>query len=183
MSSLGSLLIHFRDYLMLIAGEEMDPALRAKLGPSDIVQQTLLNAVGSFGTFRGRSGLDLARWLRKILLNELLDARRRYLGTNKRNMALELPLEGQPRDAGIQLQVATDTPLPFARLAANEDFERLAAAVERLPRDDRELLRLRYWERRSLIEISQTYGRTENAVRKHWARAIERLQREYHRDA
>ena len=63
-------------------------------------------------------------------------------------------------------------------MMAGEEADELHAAMQRLPEDYRRLLVLRYQEEKSFEEIGQLMGRTANAVRKLWGRAIERLQAE-----
>jgi len=42
--ALGQMLEGCRQYLLLVANEQFDPDLQDKLGPSDIVQETFLDA-------------------------------------------------------------------------------------------------------------------------------------------
>src|SRR5262245_26207367 len=51
--ALGQVLEACRGYLLLIAGQELEPALRAKGGASDLVQQTFLEAQRDFAGFHG----------------------------------------------------------------------------------------------------------------------------------
>ena len=59
----GRLLEKFRDYLRLLARVQLDPRLRGKLDPSDVVQQTLLEAFEKREQFCGTTNGELAAWL------------------------------------------------------------------------------------------------------------------------
>jgi RNA polymerase sigma factor (sigma-70 family) len=62
---------------------------------------------------------------------------------------------------------------------AHEQAEAVQRLLDRLPEDYRQVLRWRYQEGRSIEEIGQLMNRSANAVRKLWARAVERLQQEW----
>ncbi len=51
--ALGRLLDGCRQYLLLIANQELHTDLRGKVAPSDIVQETYLDAQRDFPTFEG----------------------------------------------------------------------------------------------------------------------------------
>jgi RNA polymerase sigma-70 factor (ECF subfamily) len=76
----------YRDYLLLLARAQFDERFQGKLDPSDIVQQSLLEAHACSGQFRGTTSGELAGWLRQILVNNLknyiraLDCEKRNLG-------------------------------------------------------------------------------------------------------
>src|ERR1700738_1008847 len=93
----------FRSYLRLLAGLQLDPRLRAKLDPSDLVQQTLLQAYQGLPQFRGQSEAELAAWLRQILDRHLANATR-DLGRTKRDVARERSLEGTLAESSARLE-------------------------------------------------------------------------------
>ena len=82
-----------RAYLLLVADDELDRELRAKVGPSDLVQETFVAAQQKFDGFAGDSPEELVAWLRGILINKIKDARRHYVTTKRRAIRRELPLE------------------------------------------------------------------------------------------
>src|SRR5436309_10049582 len=82
----------FRAYLRLLARLHLDPRLRGKLDPSDVVQEVLLKAVQALGQFRGESEAELAAWLRQILARHLANTVR-DLGREKRDIGREHSLE------------------------------------------------------------------------------------------
>jgi RNA polymerase sigma-70 factor, ECF subfamily len=174
--ALGSALEACRAYLLIVAERELHPAVRAKGGASDLVQQTFLEAHRDFGRFHGNSQEELLAWLRQVLLNNLANFTRQHLQTKKRQADLEVRLGSGSGPAESRLAGSGTTASRVAM--AGEDAAALEAAMTRLPEDYRRVLALRYHEGRSFDEIAELIGRSANAARKLWARAVERLERE-----
>ena len=70
-AALGRLLEHYRNYLRLMARSLIGQALRRKLEPSDLVQETFLEAQRDFPHFLGDGEPELVAWLRRILVHNL----------------------------------------------------------------------------------------------------------------
>lgn len=176
--ALGEALEACRNYLLLIADRELDADVRVKGGASDLVQETFLEAHRDFGRFQGGSEAELKAWLRQLLLHNLANFARRYRGTAKREVGREVALDavGSSGPAGGNLVAAT--PSPSARLIEQEKGEALARALGRLPEDYRRVITLHHQEQRSFEEIAERMQRSVAAVRKLWARALDRLQQE-----
>src|SRR5437870_6959456 len=71
--ALGQLLELYRNYLRLLARTQIDLTLRVRLDPSDLVQETLLEAHRDFPQFAGTTEKELVVWLRRILVRNLAD--------------------------------------------------------------------------------------------------------------
>ncbi len=181
--ALGQMLADCQAYLLLIAGRELDPDLRAKGGASDLVQETLLDAYRSFECFQGDTETRLLAWLRQLLLNNLSDFRRRYRGTVKRQTACELAQAASGSSADPLLKVSVDEPSPSELTIAREQLETLERALDRLPSDYRQVILCRYQEELPFEDIGRRMDRTANAVEKLWLRAIERLRKELEKPA
>src|SRR5580700_7247191 len=83
----------YRSWLGLLARLQVEPRFRAKFDASDIVQQTMLEAVRDWPKFRGGTAAELAAWLRQILARVLLHDMRRYGGAQRRDICREVSLE------------------------------------------------------------------------------------------
>src|SRR4051794_31655487 len=77
-AALGRLLELYRNYLGLMARSLIGRALRAKLDPSDVVQETFLEAHADFNQFLGQGEPALVAWLRSILVHRLADMARHH---------------------------------------------------------------------------------------------------------
>ena len=63
----------FRPFLKALAERELEGDLRSKFDASDIVQQTMLQAMLAEKQWRGRDDASKAGWLRAILRNVVLE--------------------------------------------------------------------------------------------------------------
>src|SRR5205085_1973725 len=81
-----------RTYLLAVARQSLGPALQAKGGASDLVQDTYLEAQRLFPRFGGASNAELRAWLRCLLLHKAAKLGRRYHSTRKRQLSREVPL-------------------------------------------------------------------------------------------
>jgi RNA polymerase sigma-70 factor (ECF subfamily) len=180
--AVGELVDRYRNYLCLIANEQLDSVLRVKAGASDLVQESMLAAQRDLGDFRGSTHGEWLSWLRTILLHELHRTNRAYRGTSKRQMGRERPLDPGGTQSQEPRGLADPTETPGTRAAANEQSARLAQAINRLPEDYRLVLKWRNWERLSFEEIADQLGRTPDACRKIWSRAVARLRKEFEGD-
>jgi RNA polymerase sigma-70 factor (ECF subfamily) len=173
--ALGQALEACRRYLLQIAQQELDPALQAKGGASDVVQETFLEAQRDFDHFHGGSDAELRAWLRQLLLHHLYKLARRYRTTQKRAAGREVPLEAAEQSNGAPVAASAS---PSVQAMAHEQADAVRRALTRLSDDYRQIIVWRYQEHRSFEEIANRMNRSETAVRKLWARAVERLQQE-----
>jgi RNA polymerase sigma-70 factor (ECF subfamily) len=154
----------FRNYLELLARAGLDPRLRGKLDPADLVQQTLLRAVAAHDRFRGDNARRAA-WLRTILGRLMIDAVRKFGrpgGGGARERSLEAALEHS--SARLEAFLAADLTSPSGRAERNERLLRLADALARLPEDQRRAVELRHLQGLSLAGIAARMERSVDAV-------------------
>src|SRR5262245_36025677 len=64
--ALGKVIDACRNYLMYVANAALSVELRAKIGPSDVVQDTSLEVHRDFKTFQGERLDELLNWMRRI---------------------------------------------------------------------------------------------------------------------
>ena len=176
--ALGRLLEMYRNYLRLVARSLIGQALRVRLDPSDLVQETFLKAGREFDRFLGRGEAELVAWLRQILSRTLLDQAKHHRSRardHRRQESLEALL-GRP-DRGVHDALASLSASPSSQAVRRERAVLLADAVAALPDDYREVFILRAIEHVPLAEIADRMGRSQGAVRMLWVRALERLNR------
>jgi RNA polymerase sigma-70 factor (ECF subfamily) len=154
----------FRSYLLLLARMQLDPGPRNRIDPSDIVQQTLLEAHAKADQFQGDNSA-LAAWLRQALVNNLRDAWR-ALHKDKRDIRREqaLPEAVEQSSARLQDMLAAAHSSPSQRAVRNEELLRLADALTQLPEAQRDAIVLHHLQGCSLAETARRLDKTDAAV-------------------
>jgi RNA polymerase sigma-70 factor (ECF subfamily) len=172
----GRPLEHYRDYLRLLARLHIDPRLRAKLDPSDIVQETLLKAHEKRHQLRGTSEAEEAAWLRQILANQLAQELRKF-GRQRRDVNLEHSLEAALEHSSAQLEewLAVDRSGPAEMVQRNEQLLVLAQALAKLPADQSLALEMRHLQGCSVAEIGEFLGRSEASITGLLRRGLKKL--------
>ncbi len=173
--AVGQVLQSCRAYLLLIAKEELDERLRAKIGASDLVQETFVAAQNAFDRFEGDSPEALLAWLRGILMHRISDVRRRYVNAKRRSVAREVPLDGGPASARLARAKPVKTNTPSRQMVATEEAERVSLALSSLSSEHQQVIQLRNWKLLPFDEIGRRMNRSPGAARALWLRAINQL--------
>jgi len=170
----------FQPWLRLLARLQIDAEFQGKFDPSDIAQQTLLEAYRDLPKFRGQSEPELLAWLRQILAHVLAHEIRRHRGAQKRDLSREVSIEQSLVQSSLRLgAILTDSgPSPSQQAVAREQEVRLAEVLARLPEEYREVIVLRNLEELPHEEIARRMGRSVGAVRMLWLRALAELRSE-----
>jgi RNA polymerase sigma-70 factor (ECF subfamily) len=175
-SALGQLLQGYRDYLNLLADEELGGLIKVKAGASDLVQDSFLEAKRDFGQFTGRTPEEFQAWLRRLLLNNIANVLRSYRGTEKRDISREIPTTASGVNAGGVLAGKEKTASSI--VMRDELLDALQMAIQKLPGHYQDVIQWRNYDRASFEDIGQRLERSAEAARKLWVRAVEMLQQE-----
>jgi RNA polymerase sigma-70 factor (ECF subfamily) len=168
----------FRSYLEVLARVHLDPRLRGKLDPADVVQQALLRAYTAWPALNHPDRPVLPAWLRRILACTLADVVR-HSDRDKRAVDLERSLEADlDRSAsGLAGWLAADQTSPSQAAARNEELLRLADALAALPEPQREVVVWKHLRGWTLERIAEHLGRTAPAVASLLRRGLADLRR------
>jgi len=171
----GKLLELYRNYLFAIAEAELAVDLRPKAGPSDLVQDTLLEAHRFFARFAGEQGDEFRAWLRGILLNKLAQVHAHYLDVQKRAVGRERSLEETGEHGTLREGLPGKASTPSGQAARGEQEQRVKETLARLPEPVRQVIVWRNWEGLPFAEIGRRLGRSEDAARMFFTSALERF--------
>jgi RNA polymerase sigma-70 factor (ECF subfamily) len=171
----GRLLDRHRPRLKQMVAVRFDRRLAARLDPSDLVQETLVEADRRLDAYLQDRPLPFYPWLRQLAMNRLLDARRFHIRAGRRTVSREEPA-GLPEGSVLTLaERLLGGEAPSAGLRLHEKRAQVRAALDRLADADREVLALRFLEQLSAAEAGAVLGVGEGTVRMRVVRALRRL--------
>jgi RNA polymerase sigma-70 factor (ECF subfamily) len=170
----GPDLARFRSYLHLLARLQLGD--RSALDPSDLVQQTLLEAHRERKRCRADTDAERAAWLRRILANNLADALRARTRI-KRDANREVSMDAALGESSARIGrwLADPGPSPSHEADQHEQAVRLATVLVSLPEAEREALILQHWHGLTVSQIGERLGRTTAAIGGLLKRGLKRL--------
>ncbi len=170
-NAIAELINCYRKYMLLIANNEVGQDMKAKLGASDAVQESVMHAQLNFHQFQGNTEPELKAWLRAILGNDIRKNRRKYTAL-KRDANREINMQDQ---SAIGRGLADAQLTPSSDAVRQEKEKAISVAMSQLSKEQQQVIRLRNFEQKSFLEIGQEMNRTADAARKFWARSIDSL--------
>jgi RNA polymerase sigma-70 factor (ECF subfamily) len=158
------LLARHRPFVYRLVELHLSPKLRARVDPSDVVQETQMEALRRLEQYLEHPSLPFRLWLRQLTWDRLLMLHRRHVKAARRTVDREL---GLPEDSSIELaqRLLAGGSTPSQRLIREEFAQRVRQAVSRLPEADREIVMLRNFEGLSNQEAARSLWQVEHCVR------------------
>ncbi len=175
-SAVGILMSRHRDLLRQFIEMRIEPMLRKRVDPSDIVQEAQIEMIRRLDDFLQREPMPFQIWLRKTAYQNLLRLQRLHLQTGRRTVRREVNLPESVSRVLIH-HIVRNTSQPLDELVQQELTQRVRRSLETLPDLDREVLLLRAYEgldNRSVATLLELDPRT---VSKRYARALLKLRR------
>ena len=175
--ALEKLIVRYRPYLRLIAEQEIGPALGRRYDGSDIAQQTCMEAIAALAGFKGASEPEFSAWIKQILRRNVLNLIRDNQAA-KRDMRREKTLFEQRDSASvIWTEPAAGDRSPSQMVVQGEKALLLASALDQLPAEQREAIKMRYLEGRTVSEIANQLGKTRSSIAGLLHRGLQLLQK------
>jgi RNA polymerase sigma-70 factor, ECF subfamily len=165
-----------RPHLLAYIERRLGTALRRKVEPLDIFQETAIAAIHAWPTL-ALGDRDPFGWLCQVAEQRIIDAHRRF-AARKRSSDREVSAHATPPDASRELidMLAGSLTSASQAFARNERQVKLNAAVAQLPPESRDVLRWRYVDGLPTKEIAEKIGKSDGAVRVMLTRTLHKLQ-------
>ncbi len=177
--ALDALLIRHRARLRRMVALRLDQRLRQRIDPSDVIQETFLEASSRLPSYLNAPAMPFFLWLRFLTGQKLVTLHRHHLGAQMRDADNEIALHGgafpEASSAVLAGHFLDRDTRPSEALVRAERKAQLYTALESLTPLDREILALRHFEQLSRAEIAAVMGLSEAAAGKRYIRALEKL--------
>ena len=183
-ASWEALLRRYRSRLRRMVCFRLDPRLKGRMDPSDVVQDICLEAWRHLGSYVQQPDIPIFLWLRAVAGHKLSDLHRHHLGARMRDARREVSLhEGAlpgATSAALAAQLLGHLTRPSEAAVRAEMKVRLQTALNVMDPIDREVLALRHFEQLTVSETAQVLGIKEKAAGMRYVRALRRLKEILH---
>ena len=156
----------------------MDPRIAARVDPSDVVQDTLIEATKRLPEFARDRPIPFHAWIRRLGWEKMLQIHRMHIRSQKRSVTREQKDEMQLKDESVLAFVEclfSDQQDPAERIVRSELISRMRRAIAQLSQNDQEILTLRFLEELTTEESAEILQISIAAVKTRTFRAVSRL--------
>ena len=173
-----ALLLQHRDRLKRMVALRIDRRVSARVDPSDVVQEALIEAWQELPEYLEKRPIAFYPWLRRITWERLVKLHRLHIEAQRRSVRREVILR-LPDRSSLQLarSLVRSGTSPSGKLIRKELYSQVCEALESLPDRDREVLVLTYLEQLSRSEMAAVLGISESAAGMRHLRALQRIHR------
>ena len=175
--AVADLLTQYRERLERMLDFRLNPRLRSRVDPADVLQEAYIEIARRIGDYLARPEVSFYVWARQITLQTLIGVQRRHFG-QKRDAHQEVELPENSSDATsyslAQALCAQNTTPSRAALRA-EEIEQLHSALATMDQTDQEVLAMRHFEHLSNQEVAEALGLSTTAASNRYVRAMTRL--------
>jgi RNA polymerase sigma-70 factor (ECF subfamily) len=163
-----------RAFVRQVIDLRLDDRVRARVDPSDLVQETQMEAFRKLPDYLEREPMPFRLWLRRTAYDRLQMAQRRHLGSKRRSVQREYPLpEGSSLDLAQQFMAQGST--PSQQLSRRELVHEVRRVMGQLTEADREILIMRNLEQLSNQEVARVLAIEPATASQRYGRALLRL--------
>jgi RNA polymerase sigma-70 factor (ECF subfamily) len=173
-TALESLFTAHRAYIRHVVGLRMDPALRRRVDPSDIVQETYVEAMRRAPDYARDPKLPVRLWLRQLAIDRLIMSQRRHVHAGMRAVHRDFALPDHS-SLSIAQQLVAGFGSPATHAARQEVVAKVRDAVASLNEIDREIILLQAFEGLTSEESASILDIEPAASRKRYGRALLRM--------
>lgn len=178
-AALGDELAVYRDRLKLVVCLRMDHRVQGRVDPSDVIQDTFLEACRRIDDYLADPSVSFFVWLRFLAKQRLAMIHRQHLRVQARDARRDVPLYDSGFNsvsaAALAAQLAARLTSPSMKLHKVEWKVRIQNALDQLDANSREILELRHFEQLSNSESAEVLGLSPTAACNRYVRALERL--------
>jgi len=178
-ASWGAMVEEHRPRLRRMVALRLDPRLQGRIDPSDVIQETFLEAAVRLAEYLRKPTMPFYLWLRFMAGQKLVTLHRHHFGAQMRDVGREISLHRgrlpETTSAALAAQLLGRDPRPSEAAVRAEVKLRLQEALNSMDPVDREVLALRHFEQLTLAETAAVLGITESGACRRYLRALKRL--------
>ncbi len=157
---------------------QMDPTMKARIEPEDILQQVYLEVFRAIDRFSYQGKDSFLRWMYAILDRKLIDEHR-AMRAERRDVRREIkvapPSQQHTTYIDLMARIMANDGTPSRIVRRDEALAILTTCVASLPDHYRDVIKMRFIEGRPVADVAETLNRSIGSVHMICHRALRQL--------